>query len=491
MKSSAFLQLGNLFLKNNQAGKAAKMFKLYIEDFPEDFRGYFNLGKALSSQRDVECDLIAEAVANFEKALSLNPDIVDAHVSIAALYIKNAKPQLAVSHCQVGLTIDSQDTNCLFNLNIALRQLDRLTDAIELSRSYISSLRFSPLVQDCSSIRIPGVGTTGHVFSRSHSAERSTSSDSVSVVILKWGTKYGQDYVHALVAALKRHLSSHIIYNIICFTDDIDSTVSSSDGNIEYRLLPDLSTENWRGWWYKAYLFSQDSGLSGPVLYFDLDTILCSSVDFLAQEVLSSIHILCTPSTPPPQKEFSNALLTTSSDFVTTVSCGDDSVRSDFDKFFACLKASEISNEGRSCGLNSSIMLWNATPLTSTSLSCNYLHYLYVYLRENFIEISKVMYKFDHFLEIMLADRKGIFNGVCLLQNKFPNKIVDFQTADAMFDGDVSGEGEIDGDYSAAVVCFPLHPKPHDISDKVWVKRFWQTIQQEVRDGFVTCDSEI
>ena len=115
------------------------------------------------------------------------------------------------------------------------------------------------------------------------------------------------------------------------------------------RLLPDLSAENWTGWWYKAYLFSQESGLSGPVIYLDLDTILCSSVDFLAQEVLSSIHILCTPSTPPPPKVFSKALLQTSDSSTTACTVSIDSVQCDIDTFFACLKASEISNEGHHC----------------------------------------------------------------------------------------------------------------------------------------------
>lgn len=179
----------------------------------------------------MESNVVAEAIANFEKALSLNPDSVDAHVSIAALYIKNANPRLALTHCQAGLTLDRLNSSCIFNMNIALRQLDCLADAIELSRSCISSMTSSPLVQDCSSIRLPDVCNTGHVFS-SPFVENSFASGSITVAILKWGTKYGQNYVDALGAALKRHLSSHIRYNIICFTD---CTSSSCHDNIEYR----------------------------------------------------------------------------------------------------------------------------------------------------------------------------------------------------------------------------------------------------------------
>ena len=122
-------------------------------------------------------------------------------------------------------------------MSIALRQLNCLADAIELSRSCISSLTNAPLVSDCLSIRLPDIRNGGHVFTSSLIAENAPTSGSVSVAILKWGTKYGQDYVDALGAALKRHLSNQVLYDIICFTDGIDSTAteSSSDGNIEYR----------------------------------------------------------------------------------------------------------------------------------------------------------------------------------------------------------------------------------------------------------------
>jgi hypothetical protein len=43
-------------------------------------------------------------------------------------------------------------------------------------------------------------------------------------------------------------------------------------------------TPAWRGWWSKMNLFR----LSGPVLYFDLDTIITGSIDELAQAVIDS-----------------------------------------------------------------------------------------------------------------------------------------------------------------------------------------------------------
>jgi hypothetical protein len=115
-------------------------------------------------------------------------------------------------------------------------------------------------------------------------------------------------------------------------------------------------------------------------------------------------------------------------------------------------------------------MMWNAQPLQQSSSSSNFIHHMYSTLRANYLEISKVMYKFDHFLEVMLADRGGQFEGISFIQDKYPDKIIDFQKADEMFKHEQS-----EGDCSAAVVCFPLHPKPHHIVEKPWVQRHWNS----------------
>ena len=112
------------------------------------------------------------------------------------------------------------------------------------------------------------------------------------------------------------------------------------------RLLPDLTAEEWTGWWYKAYLFSPECGLSGPVMYLDLDTILCSSIDFLVNEVMSSIHLLRTPDTVTP-KVYSSCDVLTVVDSSTKESTSTH-IRDSMPSFFGCLKASEITNEGMS-----------------------------------------------------------------------------------------------------------------------------------------------
>ena len=68
----------------------------------------------------------------------------------------------------------------------------------------------------------------------------------------------------------------------MCFTED----AAGLEAGVEVRPLPTLP-EEWKGWWYKACLFSPRAGLQGHILYLDLEprSLLC--VQFL----LSNLEI--------------------------------------------------------------------------------------------------------------------------------------------------------------------------------------------------------
>jgi hypothetical protein len=85
----------------------------------------------------------------------------------------------------------------------------------------------------------------------------------MNVVCLKWGDKYGPEYVTRLQSMCARYLQVH---RFIAFTDD------PVDG-VECRELPsDLP-----GWWAKIGLF-RPGLLSGNNLYLDLDVVLTASL---------------------------------------------------------------------------------------------------------------------------------------------------------------------------------------------------------------------
>jgi len=85
----------------------------------------------------------------------------------------------------------------------------------------------------------------------------------MNVVCLKWGRKYGAEYVTKLQSMCRKYVPIH---RFICFTD------SPVDG-VECRELPtDLPT-----WWSKIGLFKPGL-LQGNNLYLDLDVVLTSSM---------------------------------------------------------------------------------------------------------------------------------------------------------------------------------------------------------------------
>jgi hypothetical protein len=55
----------------------------------------------------------------------------------------------------------------------------------------------------------------------------------VVVVMVKWGSKYGPEYVNRLVSGLRRHNGRNLELKFICFTDRVEELSSE----IECRLL--------------------------------------------------------------------------------------------------------------------------------------------------------------------------------------------------------------------------------------------------------------
>ena len=91
---------------------------------------------------------------------------------------------------------------------------------------------------------------------------------------MKWGTKYGPEYVNRLYHTTKRNIT--LPFKFICYTDDSNGFESG----IEVRPLPemDIPNDNDRGW-RKLALFRKDVGLDGRILFMDLDTVIVGNID--------------------------------------------------------------------------------------------------------------------------------------------------------------------------------------------------------------------
>jgi hypothetical protein len=96
-----------------------------------------------------------------------------------------------------------------------------------------------------------------------------------NVICMKWGRKYGPEYVNRLASMVRRHLS--LPHRFVCMTDDS----SGLDTGVDARPLPDFDDPGGpeRGWrkisTFRRPLFD----LEGPTLFIDLDVVIVGSLD--------------------------------------------------------------------------------------------------------------------------------------------------------------------------------------------------------------------
>ena len=107
----------------------------------------------------------------------------------------------------------------------------------------------------------------------------------VNILCLKWGTKYGPEYVNILYAAIRRHTT--VPFTLHCFTDNI----TGLRHEIKTHPLPFNTLE---GWWNKLYFFSKQLPFApGETLFFfDLDTLVTNDLDRFLKYKATTITVL-------------------------------------------------------------------------------------------------------------------------------------------------------------------------------------------------------
>jgi len=93
------------------------------------------------------------------------------------------------------------------------------------------------------------------------------------IVCLKYGNKYSAEYVNKLYNSVKRNLT--VPFEFVCFTEDSRNI----DPAIRIESIPLVSGVT--GWWYKPMFFNPDIGLTGTILFFDLDVVVFRNIDNL------------------------------------------------------------------------------------------------------------------------------------------------------------------------------------------------------------------
>jgi hypothetical protein len=97
-----------------------------------------------------------------------------------------------------------------------------------------------------------------------------------TVLCMKWGSRYGSDYVNRLYSMVRRNLT--LSHRFICLTDDAQDIRPE----VECRALPELTlAPEWeRSPWRKLSCFAPElRDLEGPVLFLDLDVVIIDNID--------------------------------------------------------------------------------------------------------------------------------------------------------------------------------------------------------------------
>lgn len=106
-----------------------------------------------------------------------------------------------------------------------------------------------------------------------------TNQNEITVLCVRFGHRYGREYVERLRNMVSRNLS--LPYTMACLTDDqvpIEGVKTLYQPNSGYV----------RGWWHKVHMFDAALPISGKILYFDLDVVIHNSIDKLLTTDLGS-----------------------------------------------------------------------------------------------------------------------------------------------------------------------------------------------------------
>ncbi|KDO19916.1 hypothetical protein SPRG_14824 [Saprolegnia parasitica CBS 223.65] len=354
-------RLGALLSASGKYAKAVAHFEAALRLDPTYAAAHYNLGNALVFTRrqanddDEAAHTTQSAVDHFRLAIAHQPTFADAHVNLAAQLYALGDCDAALVHARTAIELDPTNTHGYYNLNTIYRALGQQCTAIELCWARVQALVGAFIERPTTEpVHVPPPPST------------------VSIACVKWGTKYGSDYVNKLYSGIQRHLATP--FRFYCLTDDA--------AGLRPEIIVHPLQPGFVGWWNKAQLFAPDfpatgstrplrallSQVVGRVVYIDLDTVL-----------VGDITALCSYAGP-----------------------------------FGVLGTDDMRNERRRGGINSSVMIWSAG---------SYAH-VFTLLAAHATAVHQCIYKFDHWLEMILHERH--YDELQLL---YPGHIVEYMQA--------------------------------------------------------------
>ena len=232
----------------------------------------------------------------------------------------------------------------------------------------------------------------------------------MNIVCLKWGDKYGPEYVNRLYSGVNRNCS--IPFKFICFTDnDHGLNTNIQTIPIDSSSLP-VNQRGFQGWWFKLHLFENNNGLNGRVVYIDLDTVITGNIDHILQNTQGFVTLRDFyrgyPPNQPPRDEVGSGLLA-----------------------------------------------WD--------------HNEHDYFYSEFMpSAEKLMPRYPGGDQMWIQDRQ---QERTYWQDHFPNQIVSFKAHCVPHRSRAKVSSKLPHD--ARIVCFHGPPRPHEVAHHDWMKQHW------------------
>ena len=228
---SLLLTLGYHYLDNGAPKIAADYFDQYLLTEAPTARILCFLGRALDYNGEID-----QAIRALRQAVEMMPSDVESQLHLGRVLMANGKYKDALD-CFKTLSFFHSD-NIIIDLSLS---------------------RANALLKGANEVTDIG-----------RAAEPAT------VVCVKYGTKYGANYVNRLASMVRRQSSVDV--DFFCLTDD------PAGLEVGIRTLPlprmNILGQDISGWWQKLAMFREKiDELGSHLLYFDVDVVITGSID--------------------------------------------------------------------------------------------------------------------------------------------------------------------------------------------------------------------
>ena len=260
--SNLYTNLGNFYSQTKNFEKAFEFYRKAIENSPfasEKCDSNLKLENTLF----LKIKKLSESIGNLEDSFNSRVAFVDAHTNMGFALLGLEKPEEAFCYLQKALELSPDGKEIQVNIGNAMRQIGKRKEAVEFVWKQVRK----------EYLTVNQMDFTPQILSAKKQDPFNLPVEKVNFVCVKWGKRYGADYVNKLFAGIRRNYTQ--MFEFYCLTENEEAL------NPKIRVLK-LETK-FETWWTKGHLFEGFLELEDTLnVYIDLDVVIVGNIDFLS-----------------------------------------------------------------------------------------------------------------------------------------------------------------------------------------------------------------